>query len=642
VPKAALHETSAKKLAASRKCAREKSGSAHEMASDAIHAHNVDRSNSWPLRQLLTRHMRILAPGAAVGVVLCLSSACGAHADRSAATSSVAASALSLPSPGGSAVASIRTEPRSFNRLSARDSSTDLVSSLTQAKLVRINKLTQDVEPWLAKSWKVNQDGRRYEIALRENLRFSDGQPFSADDVVFTFRAVYDAKVQSPLADALSIGGKPIDVTSIDSHTIVLTLPSPFAPGLRLLNNLPILPKHVLEPALENGTFASTWGIATPPEQIVGLGPFVLKEHVPGQRLSFERNPKYWRTDERGTPLPYLDRLTIDIVPDQNAELLRLQTGQLDLTSSEVPPEAYGATRRAADQGTVKLHDLGVALVADSMWFNLKPGAFKGDPREAWLQRDELRRAISMAVDRRLFADTVFFGAGDPVDGPETPSNKKWYSPEIPRVPFDPEGARQLLASIGLVDRNNDGKLEDQAGRPVAFTLVTQKGRPKLERGAAVIREALQKIGVVMNVATLEGGAVIERIVTGKYEAVYFNPQPTDTDPGTNPDFWLSTGTAHLWNMAQSSPATEWEKRIDELMARQVAVTDEAERRRIFVNVLRIFADHQPVLYFAAPRVVVATSSRMFVTPALDPLPALWSPDTLGIVTGAGGSEASR
>lgn len=321
--------------------------------------------------------------------------------------------------------------------------------------------------------------------------------------------------------------------------------------------------------------------------------------------------------DERGTALPYLDRLTVEIVPDQNAELLRLQAGQLDLVSSEIPPEAYAATKRAADQGLVKLYDLGTALVADSFWFNLKPGAFKGDPRAPWIQRDELRRAISMAVDRRLFADTVFFGAGDPVDGPVSPSNRKWYSPDVAKVPFDPEGAKTLLASIGLTDRNGDGMLDDASGRPVTFTLVTQKGRPKLERGAAVVRDALKKIGVTMDIAAIEGGAVVERIVTGKYEAVYFNPQPTDTDPGTNPDFWLTTGTAHLWNMAQASPATDWEKRIDELMAKQVAVADENERRRIFAEVLGIFAQHQPVLYFAAPRVVVASSARTVVVPAI-------------------------
>ncbi len=189
-----------------------------------------------------------------------------------------------------------------------------------------------------------------------------------------------------------------------------------------------------------------------------------------------------------------------------------------------------------------------------------------------------------------------------------------------------------MLASIGLVDRNGDGALDDAAGRPVTFTVVTQKGRPKLERGVAVVRDELKKIGVTMEIAALDGGAVIERIMSSKFDATYFNPQPTDTDPGGNLDFWLSSGSAHLWNMAQEKPATDWERRIDELMTRQVATLDEAERRRIFAEALRIFAEHQPILYFAAPRMYVAVSSRHVLTPALDPIPSLWSPDTVAVV----------
>jgi peptide/nickel transport system substrate-binding protein len=506
-----------------------------------------------------------------------------------------------------------------------------LISNLTQAKLVRINKLSQDVEPWLAERWTVDASGRRYTLTLRPSIVFSDGNPFSADDVVFTFRALYDPKTQSSLADALQVDGKPLEVTAADAHTVVVTFPSAFAPGLRLLTNVPILPKHKLESALAGGTLASAWGLQTPPADIVGLGPFVLTTYQPGQRLVFDRNPHYWRKDDRGVALPYLDHLTVELVPDQNAELLRVEAGQLDLMTSEIAPESYSIVKRAADEGRLKLYDLGVGLVPDSFWFNLRPGAFKSDPRNAWLQRDEFRRAISMAVDRRAFADTVFFGAGEPVDGPETPANKKWYSPDVPRVPYDPAAATALLKTIGLVDRDEDGVLEDANRQPVRFTLITQKGRPRLERGAAVVRDDLKKVGIVMDVAAIDGGAVVERIVSGKYDAVYFSPQPTDTDPGTNPDFWFSSGTAHFWNPAQPTPATEWERRVDALMARQIAAPDEAERRRLFTEVLQIFAEHQPVLYFAAPRLFVAVSSRMIVTPALDPWPAMWSPDTVAV-----------
>src|SRR5262249_14890008 len=267
--------------------------------------------------------------------------------------------------------------------------------------------------------------------------------------------------------------------------------PKPFAPGLRLLESLPILPKHKLAAALGAGTFPDSWAMSmsAPPGEVVGLGPFVVRSYEPGQRVVFERNPHYWRKDAKGVQLPYLDRLTLELIPDANVEQLRLQAGQTDMTASEVPPEAYASVKRAADAGTLKLYDLGVALDGDSFWFNLKPGAFAKDPRASWLQRDELRRAISMAVDRRLLADTVYFGAGEPVDGPETPSNKKWYSADVPRVAHDPDGAKKLLASIGASHAR--------------FTLVTQKGRPRLERGAAVIRDELQKIGVTVDVVAL-------------------------------------------------------------------------------------------------------------------------------------------
>src|SRR5262249_47176631 len=160
------------------------------------------------------------------------------------------------------------------------------------------------------------------------------------------------------------------------------------------------------------------------------------------------------------------------------------------------------------------LVDLGVALDPDGFWFNLKPGAFGNDPRAAWLQREELRHAVSLAVDRQLIADTVFLGAAVPVFGPVTPANRKWFSPDVAHPPHDPERAKKLLASIGLVDRNGDGILEDARNQPVRFTLLTVKGRTALERSAAVIRDELRKIGVIVDVALLEAPAIVQRLVS--------------------------------------------------------------------------------------------------------------------------------
>jgi peptide/nickel transport system substrate-binding protein len=535
---------------------------------------------------------------------------------------------------GGELTVSIRTEPASFNRHAARDTSTHLVSNLMQARLVRVNQVTQAVEPMLAESWSASADGRRVTMALRRGVAFSDGHPFTADDVVFSFQAAYDEKTGSLLGDTLMVLGKPLQVALLDPHTVALTFPEPFAPGVRILDGLPILPRHLLEPAFKAGTFRKAWGLDTPLAEIAGLGPFVLQQYQPGQRLVFVRNPRYFDKAPDGTALPYLDRLVVEIIPDQSAEVLRLESGQLDMMTSQMSPDAYAPMKRAADQGRVRLYDLGVSRNADGLWFNLKPGAFAGDPRGAWLQRDELRRAVSMAVDRQLFADTVFFGAGVPVFGPETPANKQWYWSGLPHTPHDPAGAKRLLAAIGLADRNGDGMLEDAKGQPARFTLITQKGRPNLERGAAVVRDELKKIGLGVDVVALDVSALVDRfVVKAQYDAVYFAADKSDLDPGTNPDFWFSSGSAHPWNLSQKTPATEWERRIDELMAKQIASQDEGERKRLYNDVQQIFSEHQPIIYFVAPRIFAASSSRVInVTPSEARPQLLWRPETVAVV----------
>ncbi len=392
---------------------------------------------------------------------------------------------------------------------------------------------------------------------------------------------MYDPTVGSTLADSLKVDGRPLAVTAPDGRTVVFTFPAPYGPGVRILANVPILPRHALEPALEHGTLGSAWGLSAPLDDFAGLGPFVPAGYEPGQRVRLTRNPRYWRTDAAGAALPYLDGITLEIVPDQDAELLRLEAGQADMVASVIRPSDYAPLRRAADEGRVQLFDLGVGESADSLWFNLTPGAFAGDPRAPWIQRDELRQAISLAVDRQAFADQVFLGAAVPVFGFVTPGNTRWFVDTAPAVPYDPAAARARLAAIGLTDRDGDGLLEDAGGRDARFTLLVQKGRTELERGADFLRGELRTIGLTVDVAALEPNALIQRFLSGRdYDAVYFSVGTTDTDPASNLDFWRSSGSSHVWDLSQPTPATDWERRIDELMARQVASEDPAERKQ--------------------------------------------------------------
>ena len=543
-----------------------------------------------------------------------------------------------VPTGGGELIGSLRSEPRSFNRLVARDPVVEIVASLTQAKLLRVNRVTFELEPWLAERWESSADGLTHTLHLRRGVTWSDGTPFTSADVLFTIDAVLTPK--SGAIISFVVGDKPITAAAPDDATVVLTYPAAFGPGLRILDNLWILPKHKLEPALKTGTLANAWGTATPPADLAGTGPFMVREYQPGQRLVFERNPRYWRKDASGRALPYLDRIVLDIVPDQNAEILRLTSGNVDLTSSELRPDDYAPVKRAADQGRLRLVDLGVGPDADGFWFCLNPEAWKGNPKFAFVQRKEFRQAISHAVNRDRFAETVFLGAAVPVWGPITPGNKPWFWPEVPQYPHNPARATELLRGLGLEDRNGNGTVEDAKGTEARFTVITMRGNTAFERGAAALRDQLTKVGIALDIVPLELGAMIQQMLSSKYEAIYYRPQATDLDPAINKDMWLSSGSAHFWHFGQATPATDWERRIDELMMQQAATVDPARRKAIFNDVQQVFAENLPVLYFVAPRLYHGEATRVQgATPSVIRPPVLWNADTISVAASRRGTN---
>ncbi len=548
--------------------------------------------------------------------------------------SGVTESANEVHERGGQIVASLRAEPRSFNRLVSSDQTTDTLATLMQGRLVRVNRSTFELEPWLAERWESSSDGRTHTLHIRPGVVWSDGTPFTSADVLFSLKAVYDPTVKSPVASSLMVGGQPIAATAPDDATVVLTYAVPAGPGLRLLDMLPILPRHKLESALSSGTLAQTWGTATPPADIVGTGPFLLREYHPGQRLVFERNPRYWRKAANGDSLPYIDRLVLELVPDQNAELLRLQSGATDLTHSELRSDDYIPVRRAEEAGTLTMIELGVGPDADAFWFCLKPEKKARDPRFAFVNRREFRQAISHAVDREEFAQTVFLGEAVPIWGPITPGNRLWFSPNVPRYPFDRARARELLGSIGLEDRNGNGVVEDKAGTEARFTVITQQGLGYYERGTTVLREYAAAVGVALDIVPLEFSAMVARLLACDYDAIYMRPLATDLDPAGNLDYWLSSGSAHLWNMQQTTPATEWEKQIDTLMREQATTLDRARRQQIFAEVQKVLAENVPVLYFASPRLYYAHSSRVRgIVPSITRPPVLWNADSFSVTS---------
>ena len=326
---------------------------------------------------------------------------------------------------------------------------------------------------------------------------------------------------------------------------------------------------------------------------------------------------------------------------------MRLTSGNSDVTHSELRPDDYVAVKGAANAGKVKLLELGVGsdagrvLVLPEAGSEAQGSAFRSSSRSASSARRYRTRSIG-----REFAEDVFLDEAVPVWGPVTHGNTPWFTPNVPRYPHDVARARELLKSIGLEDRNNNGIVEDAAGTEARFTVLTQRGITYYERGTTVLREEAKKIGIELDIVALEIGAVIDRMNACNYDAIYMRPILTDLDPGLTLDFWLSSGGTHFWNMSQKTPATEWEKQIDQLMTEQAGTADPARRKALFNDVQRIFAENVPALYFVAPRLLYGHSTRLRgVVPSILRPQVLWNADSLSVGdAGAGdtGAAATR
>jgi len=549
---------------------------------------------------------------------------------------SAIASCSPAPSPpssaksGGRLVVAQASGPKTFNPLFADDQESLSILGCLMAGLIRINRQTGQPELELAESLTYSPDRMQVTLRLRQGLTFSDGHPLTAEDVLFTFEVIYDPNIPNALADLLTIGGRKLEIRRQDDRTLTFVLPSAYAPLERLFDAVYILPKHRLEPLYREGRFRSAWGISTPASEIVGAGPFMLKEYVPGQRTVLVRNPHYWKRDARQRPLPYLDELIFLIVPDRNARFLKFQQGELDLLAPITPEEA-AQLQSQVDARTIRVLDLGPSLISEILWFNLNPKAPRiPTAKRAWFRDVRFRQAVSFAIDRQALADVVFSGKATPIWGPVPPSSP-WYNPRARIYPHDPTQARALLAAMGLTDRNGDGIVEDSQGHPVTFTLVTTAGNPIRERIGLMIQEDLRRVGIRVQLVPLEAKSLLARIEQSfDYEAGLLGLALGDTDPSALGNVLPSWGTSHWWYPQQKKPATEWERQIDELMIEQMRTFDPARRKALFDRVQEIMSEHVPFIYLVARDLIVAAKANVGnLKPGLIPDFLLWNAEEL-------------
>ena len=501
---------------------------------------------------------------------------------------------------GGELRFCLRSEPKTFNPMLVDDDSSETIRYLTGGVLIRSNRQTQVLQPELAVSWKVSDAGRKISFELRKGVSYSDGTPFSAEDVAYTMRALMDPNLHSPSGDSFRSAEGPVKVEVLGPYRVAITFPAPVAGLERLFDQVPIVSSR------------------SPKKEMAALGPFYLAEHRAGSYVLLNRNSNYWKRDVAGRRLPYLDSIRLDIQQNRDIEFLRFRRGEIHLINS-LDGESFN---RLAGEMPGAVHDAGPSLDSEQIWFNQVSDAPIPSYKKAWFRSTAFRRAVSEAINRADLSRVVFGGHARPAVGPISPANRFWFNQALQPHPFDPQSALRRLKQEGF--RLQENVLRDSEGHAVEFSLITNAGNKSRERMAAMIQQDLAQIGIRLNVVTLDFPSLIGRIAhTFDYEACLLGFVNDDLDPNAQMNVWLSSASNHQWNPEQKSPATPWEAEIDRLVRAQASTTDAKKRKSYFDKVQQIAWEEEPFIY------LVNKNALSAVSPALaDCTPAVLRPQT--------------
>ena len=501
---------------------------------------------------------------------------------------------------GGELRFCLHTEPKTFDPLKVEDDASGAIRYLTGGVLVRANRNTQELQPELAVSWKVSKDGRQISFRLRSGISFSDGTPFSAEDVAYTVQQLMDPALHSPTGDAFRSGTGSVETNVISRTQISIKFPAQVAGLDRLFDQVAILSEHSSK------------------KEMAVLGPFMVADYKPGSTVLLKRNPNYWKTDEQGRKLPYLDSIQLDIQPNRDVEMLRFKRGELDLINS-LDSEYFDKLAATSPQ---LVHDAGASLDSEQLWFNEVAKSPIPAYKKDWFRSVNFRRAISEAINREDLSRVVFHGHAQPAAGPFSPANKFWFNSKLKPQTYSPDAALKALQSDGF--RMENGTLKDKEGNEVVFSIITNAGNKYRERMAVLIQEDMQKIGVHVNVVTLDFPSLIERMTQSfDYEAIILGLTNVDLDPNGEMNVWLSSSENHQWNPSQKVPETAWEAEIDRLMRVQSSTSDTKKRKEAFDRVQEIVVEQAPFIF------LINKNALSAISPAVHgAAPVILSPQT--------------
>lgn len=463
----------------------------------------------------------------------------------------------------------------------ASDSASHEIASLVYNGLVKYNGDLQLVGD-LAESWEISPDGLTITFNLRRGVRWHDGAPFTAQDVLFTYQVMVDPKTPT----AYSGDYKQVQKAEVlDDYTFRVTYPQPFAPALGSWG-LAILPKHLLA-----GQDITRSPLARHP---IGTGPYIFKSWQTQDRIMLTYNPDYFEGR------PYLNGYISMVKPDQATIFLELKAGNIDRMGL-TPLQYMRQTEYPKFQKMFNKFRY-TAFAYTYLGYNLEDPKFK-DVR--------VRQALTTAINKPEIIDGVLLGLGTPATGPYKPGT--WfYNPDVPAFPFDPGKAKALLAAAGW--RLNAQGIQEKEGQPFEFTILTNQGNEVRVRSAEIIQRRLREVGVLVNIRTVEWAAFLKEFIEkGRFEAVLLG-WTTGQDPDVY-DIWHSSKTrpGELNFIRYNNPE------VDDLLERGRHTFDQAKRKAYYFRFQEILAHDQPYTFLYVPDSLPAVSSRIH---GIKPAPA--------------------
>ncbi len=522
---------------------------------------------------------------------------------------------------GGRIIHPLLRPPRSFNPLASSDSNTNLVTSLTHGTLLELDRTSMRIVPGLAKSWKTEGGGKQIRLSLRRGVRFSDGQPFGADDVIFTFDAIYAENSHNVRKDDLILRDRKIKCTRVADDEVLLEFPFTYTPALYLLSTVPVLPRHKLQALVAGKPIEVLMGVESSPDQCVGLGPFRIKQAKSNEQIILEANPHYWRLDATGRRLPYLAEVILPVVNSRDSAFMQFRSGVVDMVDWLRVEDYVSLAKKQSE--SIEVRNAGASTDLQMLWVNQNTD-FKS-PKRVYFNNPVFRRALAQSIDRNALVQKVFRGQATILTELWPPS-LHGNTTDLPPYLYDPAGAIALFARAGLkmTERNDEKQLLDAAGKPFSLVLLTNTDRVK-EAMATMLQEDFRKVGIKVQISPNDQRTVIDRFLNRRdYEMVLFSsifpPEPADLQ-----SVLKSRGEQHMWNPGQKKPATAWEAEIDRLT--DDMVTADAEKsRQVFHRIQRILMQQMPLIPLVAEDILVGLRKNVRnVRPSVIPPHLLWN-----------------